>query len=215
VSGSKLGDVAVRTALWNGGEAAVRASNDPMIQFVLRVDPAARAIAREMDEKVNGPSVKAAEAIARARFAAYGDSIYPDATFTLRLSYGTIAGWNERGRQIPPFTYFAGLYEHATDQEPFKLDPRWAAAKEKLNPQTLFDIAFTGDGVSGNSDSPLINARGEVIGTMFDGNLHSLGNDYGFDPALSRSIAVSTGAISEALEKVYGLHGLLAELQSH
>jgi hypothetical protein len=212
VAGTTLADPAVRKALWDGGEAAIEASTDPMIQFMRRIDPAARALRKQNDERVAGPSVKATEEIARARFAAYGDSVSPDATFTLRLSYGKIAGWTEHGRPVPAFTRFAGLYERATGQDPFALDPRWLAAKGRLNPDTVFDIATTNDIIGGNSGSPLINARGQVIGAVFDGNIHSLGGDYGYDPALNRGVAVSTAAIGEALDKVYGQRALLAEL---
>ncbi len=212
VAGSTLADPAVRKALWDGGEAAIQASTDPMIRFMLRIDPAARALRKQNDERVTGPSVKATEDIAKARFAAYGDSLYPDATFTLRLSYGKIAGWYERGRPVPSFTHFGGLYERATGQEPFALDPRWIAAKDKLNPDTVFDISTTNDIIGGNSGSPLINAKGQVIGAIFDGNIHSLGGDYGYDPVLNRGVAVSTAAIGEALDKVYGQKALLAEL---
>ena len=139
-------------------------------------------------------------------------AIYPDATFTLRLSYGKIAGWTENGTTVPPFTYFGGLYERATGKDPFELDPRWVAAKGKLNPDTVFDISTTNDIIGGNSGSPLINAKGEVIGAVFDGNIHRLGGDYGYDPALNRSVAVSTAAISEALRKVYHADALADEL---
>jgi hypothetical protein len=211
---SRLGDPAARRALWEGGLAAVQASNDPMIQYVLRIDPEARRLLTAWNERVQGPSTAASEAIARARFQAYGTSTYPDATFTLRLSYGKIAGWNEHGREVPPFTTFSGLYERATGQTPFDLDPRWIAARGKLNPNTIFDISTTNDIIGGNSGSPLINAKGEVIGAIFDGNIHSLGGDYGYDPALNRSVAVSTAAVSEALRKVYGADALAAELDA-
>jgi hypothetical protein len=210
---SKLGDAALRKTLWDGGWAAVKASNDPMIQYVLRIDPEGRRLLTEWNEKVDGPTTAASEALARARFAAFGTSVYPDATFTLRLSYGQIAGWNEKGHEVPPFTYFGGLYERATGQEPFKLDPRWVAAKAKLNPNTVFNISTTNDIIGGNSGSPLINARGEVIGAIFDGNIHSIGGDYGYDPANNRSVAVSTAAVSEALRKVYGASNLADELE--
>lgn len=162
---------------------------------------------------MDGPTTAASEALARARFAAFGTSVYPDATFTLRLSYGQIAGWNEKGRDVPPFTYFGGLYERATGQDPFKLDPRWLAAKGKLNPQTVFDISTTNDIIGGNSGSPLINARAEVIGAVFDGNIHSIGGDYGYDPANNRAVAVSAAAVSEALRKVYGANNIADELE--
>jgi len=209
---SKLGDAAVRKALWDGGWAAVKASSDPMIQYAIRIDPEARRLLTLYNEKVSGPTTAASEALAKARFAAYGTSVYPDATFTLRLSYGQIAGWNEKGKEVPPFTYFGGLYERATGQDPFKLDPRWIAAKGKLNPGTVFDISTTNDIIGGNSGSPLINARGEVIGAIFDGNIHSIGGDYGYDPSNNRSVAVSTAAVSEALRKVYGAGNIADEL---
>ena len=209
---SKLGDPAVRKALWDGGEAAVRASSDPMIQYVLRIDPEARKLRTEWNNRVIGPIAGASEKIAKARFAAYGDKVYPDATFTLRLSYGKIDGWTYNGTTIPPFTYFKGLGERATGKPPFDLDARWVAAMSSLNPNTVFDISTTNDIIGGNSGSPLINAKGEVIGAIFDGNIHSLGGDYGYDPALNRAVAVSTAAVSEALRKVYHADALANEL---
>jgi hypothetical protein len=211
-TGSRLGDPAVRKALWDGGLKAVLASPDPMIQYMLRIDPAARQILAQYNEQVAGPTTRAAETLAKARFVIFGDSIYPDATFTLRLSYGKIAGWTYRGRTIAPFTTFAGLYERATGEPPFDLDPRWIAAKDRLNPDTVFDIATTNDIIGGNSGSPLINAQGDVIGAIFDGNIHSLGGDYGYDGAINRAVAVSTAAVTEALRKVYGADALAAEL---
>jgi hypothetical protein len=183
-----------------------------MIQYVLKIDPQARALRSAYDEQVVGPTAQAAEKIAKARFALYGDSLYPDATFTLRLSYGQIAGWTYRGVTVAPFTTFAGLYERATGEEPFDLDPRWIAAKDKLNPDTVFDISSTNDIIGGNSGSPLIDAKAEVIGAVFDGNIHSLGGDYGYDGALNRAVSVSAAAITEALRKVYGEEALAAEL---
>ncbi len=212
LAGSKLGDPAARKALWEGGMKAVQASDDPLIQFVLKIDAEARRLRGAYDDQVNGPTTTAAEKIAKARFAVYGDSIYPDATFTLRLSYGKIAGWTYRGTAVPPFTNFAGLYERATGLEPFNLDPRWTAAKAKLTLGTVFDISTTNDIIGGNSGSPLVNAKGEVIGAVFDGNIHSLGGDYGYDGTLNRTVAVSTAAITEALRKVYGADGLASEL---
>ncbi|WP_347092063.1 S46 family peptidase [Sphingomonas parapaucimobilis] len=209
---SKLGDPAVRKALWDGGMAAIEASKDPMIQYVLRIDLQARQIRAAWNEQVTGPSTTASEAVAKARFAVFGTSIYPDATFTLRLSYGKVAGWTYRGQTIKPFTYFPGLYERATGKPPFELDPRWVAARNTLDPSTVFNLSTTNDIIGGNSGSPLINARGEVIGAAFDGNIHSLGGDYGYDPALNRTVAVAAGAVSEALRKVYGATALADEL---
>jgi hypothetical protein len=212
LSKSRLGDPAFRKALWDGGLTAVMASDDPMIRFVLKIDPQARKLRAAYDEQVTGPVTTASEKIAKARFAVYGDSIYPDATFTLRLSYGKIAGWTYRGVTAPSFTYIGGLYDRATGQDPFKLDPRWEAAKAKLNPATVFDISTTNDIIGGNSGSPLIDAKGNVIGAVFDGNIHSLGGDYGYDGTINRAVTVSTAAITEALQKVYGAAALASEL---
>ncbi len=212
VGGTHLGDPAVRKALWDGDLKAITASDDPMIQYVLRIDPEARRIRAQYDEQVTGPATRAAEAIAKARFAVYGATTYPDATFTLRLSYGAVAGWSYRGKTIGPFTSFAGLYTRATGQAPFDLDPRWVAAKDRLNPDTIFDFSTTNDIIGGNSGSPMIDVHGAVIGAAFDGNIHSLGGVYGFDPALNRTVAVSAAAITEALTKVYAADGLVKEL---
>lgn len=212
VSGSKLGDPAVRKALWDGGLAAIQASDDPMIQFVLKTDAPARAIRKTWDAEVAGPTDSAAARVAAARFGVYGDAVYPDATFTLRLSYGKVAGWTWRGVTVPAFTTFAGLYDRATGAEPFELAPRWIAAKDKLNPDTVFDFVTTNDIIGGNSGSPVINAKGEILGAAFDGNIHSLGGNYGYDGALNRTVVVSSAAATEALDKVYGQAALVKEL---
>ena len=214
LAASTLGDPSARKALWDGGLKAVEASSDPMIRYVLSIDPAARKVRAAYDEGVTGPVTQAAETIAQARFKTYGDSLYPDATFTLRLSYGAVSGWTFHGATIPPFTHFRGLYERATGQPPFDLNPLWTAAKDKLNPETIFDLSTTNDVIGGNSGSPLINAKGEVIGAIFDGNIHSLAGDFAYDGALNRSIAVSSGAVTEALGKVYGANALLQELDT-
>jgi hypothetical protein len=211
-TGSKLGDPAVRRALWEGGAKAIAASEDPMIQFMRRIDPEARRIRSAYEERYIGPTTKAAEAIAKARFAVLGDSIYPDGTFTLRLSYGTIAGWTYRGKTTGPFTTFAGLYDRATGAPPFDLDARWIAARGKLDPATVFDLATTNDIIGGNSGSPMLDAKADVIGAFFDGNILSIGGDYGFDPAVNRAVVVSAAAIQEALTRVYGAEALAREL---
>ncbi len=168
----------------------------------------------ECNEKVDGPITDASEKIARARFAAYGASTYPDATFTLRLSYGKIAGWNERDRAVPALTNYRGLWERATSEDPFKLDDRRLAARSTLNPNTVFNISTTNDIIGGNSGSPLINAKGEVIGAVFDGKIHSLGGDYAYDPALNRGLSVAAAAVSEALRKVYRAPAIADELEA-
>jgi hypothetical protein len=212
VGATRLADPAFRKALWDGGLKAIEATDDPMIQFALKIDPAARRVRAQYEDQVTGPTEKASEAIARARFAVYGDSVYPDGTFTLRLSYGAVQGWAWQGKTIPPFTTFAGLYASATGAPPFALDPRWAAARAKLNPDTILDLVTTNDIIGGNSGSPLLDAKAGVIGTAFDGNLQSLGGDYGYDAAVNRTVALSSAAIAEALKKIYGADALLAEL---
>jgi hypothetical protein len=212
LAASKLADPALRKRLWEGGLAAVRASDDPMIRFVLRIDDAARSVRKTFEEHVEGPTDRASERIAKARFAVYGTSVYPDATFSLRLSYGRVAGWTEPGRTVPPFTNFGGLYQRTTGQPPFQLAPRWVDAKGKVDDKTVFNISSDNDIIGGNSGSPLINAKGEVIGAIFDGNIHSLGGEYFFDPKVNRAVSVSTAAMTEALTKVYGRNALVAEL---
>ena len=212
LSQSKLADADYRKQLWDGGLAAVQASNDPMIKYVLATDAASRAIRKEYETRVTGPTDRAAEKIAKARFAVYGTGTYPDATFSARLSYGKVDGWDENGTPVKPFTYFAGLYDRATGQDPFALAPKWVAAQKALNPKTVFDFSTGNDIIGGNSGSPAIDAQGRVIGAVFDGNIHSLGGNFGFDDTQNRGVVVSTAAITEALDKVYGQKALVANL---
>jgi hypothetical protein len=213
VAGTRLSDPAFRRRLWEGGFPAVIASDDPMIRYVLAIDPLARRTRRTWEEQVSGPTERAAERIAQARFAVYGDSIYPDATFTLRLSYGRVSGWTQHGVTVGPTTDFAGLYRRATGAFPYALAPRWLAARERLRPDTVMNFATTNDITGGNSGSPVVDAGGAIIGLAFDGNIHSLGGDYFYDGALNRTVAVSTAAITEALITVYGRQALVRELR--
>jgi hypothetical protein len=214
LSKSKLADAAYRKQLWDGGLAAVQASDDPVIKFVLATDAESRAIRKQYETRVTGPTDRAAEKIAKARFAVYGTGTYPDATFSLRLSYGKVEGWNENGTPVKPFTHFSGLYERATGQDPFALAPKWIAAQSKLNPNTVFDFSTDNDIIGGNSGSPAIDAQGQVIGAVFDGNIHSLGGNFGFDDTQNRGVVVSTAAITEALDKVYDQKALVANLMA-
>ncbi|HZZ37227.1 MAG TPA: S46 family peptidase [Caulobacteraceae bacterium] len=214
VQGTRLADPAFRRALWDGGPAAVQTSTDPMIQYVFRTDPLSRAAREVWEGYVAGPIDSASQRIARVRFAFYGPMVYPDATFSLRLSYGKVAGWTYHGAQTAPFTTFAGLFARATDAEPFRLTPRWVAAKGKLDPATILNFVTTNDIIGGNSGSPVVNARGEMIGEAFDGNIHSIAGDFVYDGSLNRTVAVSTVAVSEALAKVYGRAALVKELEA-
>ena len=209
---SGLGDPALRRRLWEGGAAAIKASNDPMIRFVLATDAASRAIREEWETRVSGPVDRAAQRIARARFAAYGTSAYPDATFSLRLSYGKVGGWMNNGVAVAPFTRFAGLWQRATGQFPFNLPKRWESGQSRVNGDTVFNFVSDNDIIGGNSGSPVIDANGGVVGLIFDGNIDSLGGAFGFDPAVTRAVSVATSSITEVLEKMYENKALVAEL---
>jgi len=215
VQGSQLADPAVRKQLWEGGAAAVEASRDPMIELARTVDPEARAVRKRYEDEVEASDDAAAERIARARFAIYGTSVPPDATFTLRLNFGTVKGWREDGREIEPFTHLAQLFERATDQDPFRIPDSWLAARPRLDLTTRFNLSTDNDIVGGNSGSPLIDRSGRIVGLMFDGNIHSIAGSYWFDSELNRAVAVDPAVMVEALRKVYRAQALLAELGLH
>jgi hypothetical protein len=212
VDGSKLADPGVRLALWNGGQRAVDASSDPMIELARSIDAEARSLRKRHEDEVEAPVEVASEQIAAARFAALGTSVYPDATFTLRLSIGTVRGWNENGTEVLPFTTLDRLFERATAQAPFAVPERWHAARPKLDLATRVNLASDNDIVGGNSGSPLLNAKGDVVGLIFDGNIHSISGAYWFDDAKNRAVAVDATYIREALTKVYGATTLVEEL---
>jgi len=185
-----------------------------MIRFVLATDATSRTIRKDYENRVSGPTDRASEKIARARFELNGTADYPDATFSLRLSYGRVTGWTDKGRTVGPFTRFSGLWDRATGQYPFDLAPRWLTAKGKVASETVFDFVSDNDIVGGNSGSPIIDAKGQVIGAIFDGNIESLGGSFGFDDRVNRAVSVSTAAISEALLKIYGNQALIADLKA-
>jgi V8-like Glu-specific endopeptidase len=212
VSGTKLGDPAARMALWNGGAAAVAASDDPMIQLARAIEPEARKLRKQYEDQVEAPLELASEKIAKARFAVLGTSVYPDATFTLRLNWGTVGGWVENGEPVNPVTRLARLFERATGSEPFRIPESWMKVKDTLDVQTPFNLATNNDIVGGNSGSPLISAKGEVVGLLFDGNIHSISGSYWFDTEKNRAVAVHPAIMKEVLTKVYGANSLFAEL---
>jgi hypothetical protein len=212
VTGSDLASPAHRAAMLALTPEELASSGDPLIELVLRNDDAAQALRAQWEAAVAGPTARAAEKVAQARFAVLGDDQYPDATFSLRLSYGAVQGWTYRGVEVPAFTRIGGLYERATGAQPFVLAQGFAEAEDRVNKDTVFDFVSTNDIVGGNSGSPVINADGEVIGAAFDGNIHSLGGSFGYDEALNRSVSVSTAAITEALRTVYRQSRLLEEL---
>jgi hypothetical protein len=212
IGGTKLDQRSERQALISGGKAAIDASTDPLIVLARRAETDARAINVRMNRDVNGRISQAAERIARARFAVYGDSVYPDATFTLRLSYGIVKGWTYAGVTVPAATTIGGYYERGTGAFPFEVAPSWAAARTRLNLATPFNISTTNDIIGGNSGSPLIDRQGRIVGAAFDGNIHSLGGAFAYDERLNRTVSVTTAAMTEALAKVYKADRLVAEL---
>jgi hypothetical protein len=213
INGTRLMDVAEREALFKGGKAAIAASKDPMIQLAALVDPDARAVRKNFEENVDSVIRKNSELIAKAKFEAYGTGIYPDATFSLRLSYGSVKGYMEDGKQVQPITSMGGTFERHTGEEPFALPKTWLDAQKKLTASTPMNFVSTNDIIGGNSGSPVINKDAEIVGLVFDGNIQSLGGDYGFDETVNRAVSVHSEAIIESLTKVYGATRVLEELR--
>lgn len=216
VDGTKMGDPAFRKSLIEGGEAAIASSNDPMIVVARRVDPISRAAYLHLRDSVSSVITPAGEKLGKARFLVYGTDAYPDATFTLRLSYGTVAGYEYNGTVAPPFTTFYGLYDRAasfSNKPPFDLTPREEAALPKLKLSTPFDFVSTGDIIGGNSGSPVVDRNGELVGLIFDGNIESLAGDFVYDGSRNRAVAVHSAGMIEGLRTIYGATALADEIQ--
>ncbi len=221
VEGSKLGDPAARKALLEGGEKAVAASTDPMILLAKKLDPIARKLRKQMDDQVTAVITEQASRIAKARFAVYGKSTYPDATFTLRLTYGPVEGYPANGTLIQPFTTFAGLFDRydgwggnaaKAHGGAWELPQRWIDHRKDLDLSTPFDFVHAVDIIGGNSGSPVVDKTGELVGLIFDGNIESLPGNYFYDEKVNRGVSVDALAITEALRKVYGAGALADEL---
>jgi len=216
IDGTKLGDPAVRKALLDGGEAAVAASTDPMIAAARRVDPIVRETTRRIRDTISSVTTPAGEKLGNARFLVYGKDAYPDATFTLRLSYGTVDGFPYNGTIAPPFTTFYGLYDRAasfSNKPPFDLTAKEAAGRDKLDLTTPLDFVSTGDIIGGNSGSPVVNRNGELVGLIFDGNIESLAGDFVYDGTKNRAVAVHSAGMIEGLRKLYSTGALADELE--
>lgn len=207
VQGTALFSSAARRALWNGGSNAVASSADPLIVFMRGWESEARALRQQYETEVEGPIVRAQERIAQARFRAFGDTLYPDATFTLRLSHGRVAGWREGGAAVPALTRLGALWSGADP-----VSPRWLAAAGALDNGLAFNAVTTNDTIGGYSGSPVLDRDGQVIGAAFDGNMHSLGGAYHYDGARNRTVIVTAEIIDAALRRVYGLDALADEL---
>jgi hypothetical protein len=218
INTTQVRDVAFRKKLYTGGAAAVTAAHDPMIEVARLIDTEARAL-RKIVEAQTEIKQQAQALIGKARFALEGANTYPDATFTLRLSYGTVKGYEENGAPIAPMTTFAGLYARSAEQDnksPFDLPPRWVAKKSALDLNVPFNFVSTNDIIGGNSGSPIVNQKAEFVGIIFDGNIQSLSADFGYDDKQSRALSVHSAGILEALKKVYEVPALVSELtQGH
>jgi hypothetical protein len=214
VKETKLKDVVLRKQLYTGGASSVTAAHDPMIEVARLIDGPARE-ARKVFEAQDETKQQAYAGLAKARFAVEGTSNYPDATFTLRLAYGAVRGYEENGKPVAALTNFAGLYQRSTehkDQPPFDLPKRWIDRKAKLNPSTPFDFITDADIIGGNSGSPVVNKANEFVGIIFDGNIQSLALDVAYSDKQARAVSVDSAAITEALRKVYDAGALADEL---
>ena len=215
IAGTKLEDVAVRKQLYEGGKLAIDASTDPLIVLMRTVDPEAREARKRFDDEVDAVVRRDGATIVRARFAQAGFTQPPDATFTLRLSYGPVKGYEEGGKKVPYCTTFAGAFQHAEEhgnKPPYELAPSWIKMKSKLNLQTPLNFVSTADIIGGNSGSPTVNKAGEVVGIIFDGNIQSLALDFYYDDRQARAVSVDSRGIIEALRNIYGANGLADEL---
>ena len=209
-----------RREVYAGGAAAVAAADDPMLAIARLVDAESRAL-RGVAEAAQEIKQQAHAEITRARFAREGAAMYPDATFTLRLAYGTVRGYDAAdGTPVGPFTTFAGLFARAAakrDAPPFELPPRWQALRTELEADpvfmaTPFNFASTADIIGGNSGSPVVNRAGELVGVIFDGNSESLVLDIAYDDVRARAVAVDAAGLLAALRKVYRADALVGEL---
>lgn len=215
VANTKLDDVAPRKQLYEGGVAAVQTSSDPLIVLMRNIDSDARELRKAYDDQVDAVERRAGAAIARARFERSGYTQPPDATFTLRLSYGAVKGYAGNGKGIPYFTDFAGGFQHSADHQntpPYQLPDSWMKAKPKIKLTTPLNYVTTADIIGGNSGSPTVNQNGEVVGIVFDGNIESLEWNFIYEDKQARAVHVDSRGILEALREIYGANGLVEEL---
>ncbi|CAN5333857.1 S46 family peptidase [soil metagenome] len=215
VSESKLFDVYARRKLLAGGKEAIAASDDPFIVLLRALDGDARATRKQYEDDVEAPMRKLGEQIAQVTFAVRGSAMPPDATFTLRLSVGIVKGYTEKGKPIPFATDFAGMYAHATGADPYKLPPAWLAKKDTLKKDTKLNFVSTNDIIGGNSGSPVVDAQGEIVGLIFDGNISSLPNRFVYREETERAVSVDTAGMTEALLKIYGADAVVKELRGN
>jgi S1-C subfamily serine protease len=213
VGQTRLADVAVREQLWKGGQAAVAASDDPFIRLARILEPESRALRRRFEAEVDSVEQRESRRIAQVRFARSGADTWPDADFTLRMSFGIVAGWTRAGKPVPASTTVDGLYERATGFDPFRLPPSWLEARRRLDPAQAMNFVTTNDIVGGNSGSPMIDREGRIVGLVFDGNFESLAGAFWWDERSNRTVAMPASLIMQALEKVYRAEALKAEIE--
>ena len=218
VEGSALSDPAARKALIEGGKKAVDESKDPMILLAKKLDPIGREMRTEQEEKINAVLEEQGGRIARARFAAMGKQSYPDATFTLRLTYGDVRTYRANGTLVQPFTTLAGLYDRAWSWGPiaesgaWALPPKWVEHQKDVDMSTPLNFIHAIDIIGGNSGSSVVDKNGELVGLIFDGNIESLSGHFYYDDTANRAISVDARTIMECLKKVYGAGALADEL---
>jgi hypothetical protein len=216
IDGTRLKDVNYRKQLVAGGRKAVDTSDDPMIKLALSIDKEARLARTRYDNEVTGVERNAYAKIARAIFETEGDKVYPDATFTLRLSYGAVKGYKEDdGHQVAPFTTLGGLYDRVAQfnsKFPYNLPPRWMEKKSAVDLKTPFNFVSTNDITGGNSGSPVINKDAELVGLIFDGNRQSIVGSFYYDESINRAISVDVRAMREVLRHVFNADNVAAEL---
>ena len=216
VAGTRLAGVAERERLFAGGRAAIEASTDPLIAWARRVDGPYREIRRWYEDGVQSVELLEGNRVAGAKFAAFGHTLYPDATGTLRLSYGKVAGYESGKSLVAGRTNFGGLFARAAafdGRPPFDLAPAFAAHRAQLDPDAALDFVTTDDIVGGNSGSPVLDRDARFVGIVFDGNIESLVLDFAFTEERARAVVVHAGAILDCLRKVYGMPGLADELE--
>jgi len=217
VAGTELDDVRFRRHLVDGGKRAVQQSIDPMIKLALAVDADSRAVRKTREDQVEGVEAANYALIAKAIFDEKGDSVYPDATFTLRLAFGEVKGYALGGKTIPAFTSIGGAFAHAKahgDKPPYELPRSWFLARDsgRLALDTPLNFVSTADIIGGNSGSPVVNRENQLVGLIFDGNIQSLVLDFGYDDKIARAVAVDSRGILEALRNIYHAEGLVGEL---
>ncbi len=215
IDGTRITDTEIRALLQAGGKATIDVSTDPMIVLARSIEADAQAIAKRFEDEVTSVQAAAYPKIGQAVFAVDGPKAYPDATGTLRLSYGTVRSYMEDGKNIPPYTYYAGIFERSAQhngQSPYDLAPRWVENKATLDMKTPFNFVSTNDIVGGNSGSAVVNKKGELVGLIFDGNIQSLPGYFVYEEAINRAVSVDSRAIIEAFRKVYKANALADEM---